>query len=234
MRKRKVLDINWVKIGGGILGLGLVVLLGFWDGWKVREIECLSEGNPCGKDVSEFLNQYKGRSWLTTKGVVIEKAVAKNFSVRVRVRKLWGGRFRVEIVKMDPVVALKTSGGRLWSLTTIDGEVVEVTEESKELPEVEFSWQMDFEIGQKFYDERILNAIKIVVGLDKMGKRVIGEVKESEMWVKWGENIAVFPLDRDPAALVVALQLVSLQSRIEKERAVRIDLRFKNPVVGVL
>jgi len=28
--------------------------------------------------------------------------------------------------------------------------------------------------------------------------------------------------------------LVSLQSRIEKERAVRIDLRFKNPVVGVL
>ncbi|OGY12665.1 MAG: hypothetical protein A3F61_02865 [Candidatus Blackburnbacteria bacterium RIFCSPHIGHO2_12_FULL_41_13b] len=198
--------------------------------FAIKNVHCKTQYGPCSKLDEEQFASPLGENFFFYNTQALAESLKKTFLNRtVYVEKVFPGHLSVSIEKRKAIVVIKLSEGQDLYLVDIDGEVIDRVAQSF-LPTLTLK-DGKLEVGQRLNEEN-LQAAKIFHLVFKADNIRQAKVEDKKLVVQTGDAITVyFPINRDPQALVGALQLILTRSRIEGKLPKLIDLRYSKPIL---
>lgn len=224
--------ITLTRIFGPILLVVVLLLLLLKSPiFSITNIKCTTQYSLCSDQDQLILKTFKGENLIFLNSSDVESKITKSFANRkIVVQKVFPGTLTVFLERRKPVVAVKPDQGQF--LVDNDGVVVEYAQASA-LPTVILTSNKSPLVVGESVDENTLQAIKIMELVYKSQNINQGSLQDEELDITLQNGILVkFPLDRDPKALVGALQLITARIRIDGKVPKSIDLRYSNPVLS--
>ncbi len=212
----------------------LVLLVPFSGSIKVKKITCKTQYGPCTASLEEQLSRLMGARLLTVSTHAIEDIALSLPSVReVHVYKYFYGKLEVvlNITKPYGAIQLRLPNGELsQQLFLVDqgGRRVGTTDVTS-LPTLVIPSSLmsisDYNPNLSPYlgVADLMNRARGIKTVELTADALIFRVENVVVW---------FPQETiDPRLLVGSLQFILARSTIEGKQPVKIDMRFKNPVV---
>lgn len=222
-RQKKYLLLTWENLRS--LGIILFVLgVFFYFGKsKIKKIDCQINKTPCGEEIERELKEFIGQNFfsLDPKEKIRELKASHPHWQEIKIKKNPFNKLSVEIKTYQPVACLKVQDKTF--LTDREAHIVGEVEVNPGLPEIE---------TEKFNQEEVKRALE-AISLAEQYSQSLQRIKienQDELVLYLGETKVFLPT-KDLSLKIASLQMIISQAKIEGKLPVRIDLRFKKPVV---
>lgn len=222
--------------------LALLVLVFWWvffhlkDPFSINFILCRTQYGPCSDSQEKAFSDFLGENLIfVNSGEVKDTALSLTGMRDVQIRKILPGILMIKLTQVKPQVALEVGKGfgsdvGHFLLLSLDGEVVGQTI-STSLPKLSIPDLSQINDLSKTQKETLQKTLLILVLIGQTGQNPYGFLAQEELSVRVDGLDVIFPTDKDPQVLVGSLQFIMSRFTIEGKKPVKIDLRFKNPVV---
>lgn len=235
-RQRKIIPYLIIFL----LTLSVLVLGGVFfqlkDPFAINFILCRTQYGPCSDSQEKAFSGFLGENLIfISSGEVKDTALSLTGVRGGQIRKILPDILLIKLTQVKPQVALEVGKGfgsdvGHFLLLSLDGEVVGQTT-STSLPKLSISDLSQINDISKIQKETLQKTLLILVLIGQAGQNPHGFLVQEELSVRVDGIDVVFPTDKDPQVLVGSLQFIMSRFTIEGKKPVKIDLRFKNPVV---
>lgn len=232
--QHETITIEKIYTGGIVLAF---ILLSFYlyksSSLQLKNIDCSSQYGPCNvEDLAKF-EQYKNKNLLFLDSSEVKNKGEESYNNRkVIVQKYFPGTLKIILEKRKSIVALKSRDPRSPILAIDrDGTLIDTPKETQ-LPVIYIRRNLgDLYLGEKV-EQPVVNAVQVFYLSQKYWNIQDAVLDQDKLQITLdSQTIVNFALDRDPQALVGALQLIETRSRIEGKLPKLIDLRYIRPVL---
>lgn len=201
--------------------VGLSLLFYSHSLFEIKSLRCFTQYGPC-QNYEEKFSKFLGKNIFLLKdedlkSVLRSEKQIKSFSIKKRIP----GTLVINLVVRKARV-LGNSGDKSFLLDT-EGEVIGEAQNSSLLPKL--SMRSDA------LHSDIVWAVKVLSLLNQIGFFSNGVLSANDLDVKIGELEVKMPKNKDPVILAGSLQFMLKRFTMEGRIPVKIDLRFKNPIV---
>lgn len=202
----------------------IIVLLYASTLWKVKRIECSTEYGPCIESLKETFNPLIGKNLILTGRDDVKNVVKDRLEVhRVRIRKKLPETLIVDVEIAKARVAVPQEGK--FKLLDLTGNIVGEGEDST-LPKLNVIPTL-----AEISENDVKWAVETLYYLDVLGFDVNAAFDNGGMVVDVNGTEVVLAKSREPTLAAGSLQFMMTRFKMEGKSPVKIDLRFKNPIV---
>lgn len=210
------------------LSVGIFFVFQKTDFLQVKEIICFSQFGVCPELLQAQLEKdYRGDNILFLSSGEV-KGTARSYPVvrNVTVRKFFPSTLKVTTRIEKAWFAVGQSGSNKFILVDSEAKPIQTVEDSL-LPKlyIESSWDQIGADVRKY-------AAEMIIYLSRSGYNVQAKFVEGGLEVVIGATMVVFPAYHEDARLLAgSLHFMLERFTMENKIPVKIDMRFKNPVV---
>lgn len=199
---------------------------------RVLELVCSNAGKDCSGEINGFLMRYRDRSYIEIKDEVSRELSHNPLVAHYTIRFELPNRLSVDIVERVPKIAAKFGEERYFIFDSEGVSLGEVKETN--LPVV-----MVYELPK---DSKFRFAIVLAQDVVRYYGAENIRVDKSGLYARVRDSEVAFPLEGDRDVILGSLEITlsQLNRVVENSKIVltagnnyRIDLRYKNPVVGL-
>lgn len=211
-------------IGVAIVIIAVIFLSRILPNVRVGNIRCETQYGPCPDTWDHALEQFYGQSLFTLSDWQVRSVIKELPGVKnVKIAKRFPNILRIIVDQSKPYVAGYTSSG----IQLLDKDAVVVANvQNSSLPKLSLASLR----GEKL--ETIKYAISVLSLLSRGGYIGDGKFTSEGFEVTIGSTKVIMPSSHEDLALLVgSLQFMLSRFTIEEKVIVKIDMRFKNPVV---
>lgn len=183
---------------------------------KIEKIECQINKTPCTEEVKKEFEEFLGQNFF-----LVNPQVSHPHWEKIKIKKIPFNKILVEITTRQPVVCLLIEDKTL--LLDKEGVVLWEVEVNPGLPEIE---------TERFEKEKVKRALEAIFLLNQYSlsfERI--KIKNQDDLVLFLPETEVFLPTEKLAQQIASLQMIINRAKIEGKLPVKIDLRFKKPVV---
>lgn len=190
---------------------------------KIEKINCQINKTPCGQEIERELREFLGQNFflLDPKEKISQLKASYPHWQEIKIKKNPFNKISVEIKTYQPVACLKVQDKTF--LTDREAQIVGEVEVNPGLPEIE---------TEKFNQEEVKKALEAIFLAEQysLSSQRIKIENQNELVLYLGET-KVFLTTKDLPLKIASLQMITNRAKIEGKLPVKIDLRFKKPVV---
>ncbi len=222
---------------------GILFLIFKSDFFKIKFIQCFTEGNLCSNtELDLFKHLYGENIFFINKNELVKEAKIKNIGLKeIKLKSYLPNKLMIYLQNRRAVVLLKTEKSEF--LVDETGVVFkEVSQKNYSLPLIILKNQT-LSLGGEV-NERVLKAIQLTKNLQELFVPFDNLTLEDKNYftVKGGNFLAIFSPEKDLFNQAISLQMILQSSKIKikeeqetffKENKIRrIDLRFDKPIIS--
>lgn len=214
-----------------IFSIGYLGQIGFF---KIKNVSCQTQYGPCSQKDEELIASFRDKNFFLLSNTRVENTLLQNsVNNKVFIQKVFPNTLKINIEKRKPFISIGQEEllSRGVFILDKDGVISEFVKNSSLPLLVIPPGTRDMGVGVRV-GEKIQKAAIALSSLYISQKVTKANLADDFLSFELPDGINVyFPLDRDPDALIGALQLIVSGSRIEGSLPKSIDLRYSNPVI---
>lgn len=223
-RQKKYLLLTKESLRSLVLILFVLGVIFYFGKSKIKKIECQINKTPCGQEIEGELREFLDQNFflLNPKQKIKELKPSHPHWQEIKIKKIPFNKISVEITTYLPVACLKVKEEVF--LLDKEGVIVGDIDVNPGLPEIE---------TEKFEKEIVKKALEVIFLVEQYSlsyKRI--KIEDQNKLVLYLGETEVFLPREELAAKIASLQMIISRAKIEGKLPVKIDLRFKKPVVA--
>lgn len=215
-RQKKYFLLTKKKLFSTILVLSVFAILFYFGKSKIEKIDCQINKTPCGEELEKEFEEFLGQNFFLS-----HSKVSHPHWEKIKIRKIPFNKILVEITTRQPVACLLVENKAL--LLDQEAVVVKEIDINPGLPEIE---------TEKFNQEEVKKALEVIV-LARQYSLTFERIKienQRGLVLLLSETEVFLPTEELPSK-IASLQMIISRAKIEGKMPIKIDLRFKKPVI---
>jgi len=183
---------------------------------KIEKIDCQINKTTCTEEIKKEFEEFLGQNFF-----LVNPQVSHPHWQKVKIKKIPFNKILVEITTRQPVACLLMENKGL--LLDQEAVVIKEVDINPGLPEIE---------TEKFNQEEVKRALEVIVLVSQYSltfERI--KVENQKGLVLFLSETEVFLPTEELPSKIASLQMILSRAKIEGKMPIKIDLRFKKPVI---